>query len=288
MTDLEIYDAPDEGGKDYIVQIRIRNGPLLRAMRMRGFKTISEFARACGYTNKTQPATGLSPYFSLRRAPIRKNGEWSPIVLRMAKVLRLPPDCLFPEQHLRQALAKSSGELEVSAEEVARLIAPQEPPSPVALVERHDTERVVSQALGTLTPREERIIRLRFGINCEDHGLKEAGERLGITRERVRQLEAKGMRKLKHPSRRLRSRLGIPKDRSDAWNDPIERKKLAHMPPIKFDDEVQPETPKTQTEQSEHFIIDGPYGPVKFPCDADFVQKKLNSSRMVSWSPSTA
>ena len=63
-------------------------------------------------------------------------------------------------------------------------------------------------ALATLTPREERIVRMRFGIGVpSDHTLQEVGQTFGVTRERIRQIEAKALRKLKHPtqSRLLRS-----------------------------------------------------------------------------------
>jgi DNA-directed RNA polymerase sigma subunit (sigma70/sigma32) len=53
-----------------------------------------------------------------------------------------------------------------------------------------------------LTPKEEKVIRMRFGIGVDrDHTLEEVGRHLFITRERVRQIEAKALRKLKHPSR---------------------------------------------------------------------------------------
>ncbi|MBO6037021.1 MAG: RNA polymerase sigma factor RpoD [Acetobacter sp.] len=69
---------------------------------------------------------------------------------------------------------------------------------------RETTARV----LGSLTPREERVLRMRFGIGMNtDHTLEEVGQQFNVTRERVRQIEAKALRKLKHPnrSRRLRS-----------------------------------------------------------------------------------
>src|SRR5499433_1743833 len=59
-----------------------------------------------------------------------------------------------------------------------------------------------TRTLALLTPREERIIRMRFGIGInKDHTLEEVGQRFSVTRERIRQIEAKALRKLKHPSR---------------------------------------------------------------------------------------
>jgi RNA polymerase primary sigma factor len=61
---------------------------------------------------------------------------------------------------------------------------------------------VTTKILSTLTPREERVLRMRFGIGMNtDHTLEEVGQQFSVTRERIRQIEAKALRKLKHPSR---------------------------------------------------------------------------------------
>ncbi len=73
---------------------------------------------------------------------------------------------------------------------------------------RETTTRV----LASLTPREERVLRMRFGIGMNtDHTLEEVGQQFNVTRERIRQIEAKALRKLKHPSRsrKLRSFLDV-------------------------------------------------------------------------------
>ena len=63
------------------------------------------------------------------------------------------------------------------------------------------------KVLATLTPREERVLRLRFGIGQnQDHTLEEVGQDFEVTRERIRQIEAKALRKLRHPSRSKRLR----------------------------------------------------------------------------------
>ena len=65
-----------------------------------------------------------------------------------------------------------------------------------------------TRVLASLTPREERILRMRFGIGMNtDHTLDEVGQQFSVTRERIRQIQAMALRKLKHPSRsrRLRS-----------------------------------------------------------------------------------
>lgn len=69
-------------------------------------------------------------------------------------------------------------------------------------------KETTTRVLSSLTPREERVLRMRFGIGMNtDHTLEEVGQQFSVTRERIRQIEAKALRKLKHPSRsrRLRS-----------------------------------------------------------------------------------
>jgi len=80
--------------------------------------------------------------------------------------------------------------------------------SPLEAATRYDLQRQISNTLGALTPREEKIIRKRFGIGeATDHTLEEVGQDFDVTRERIRQIEAKALRKLRHPSqsRKLRS-----------------------------------------------------------------------------------
>jgi RNA polymerase primary sigma factor len=63
-------------------------------------------------------------------------------------------------------------------------------------------QRLLAEALGELTPREQRVLRMRFGIGgVADHTLEEVGKEFGVTRERIRQIEAKALEKLRHPRR---------------------------------------------------------------------------------------
>jgi RNA polymerase primary sigma factor len=92
------------------------------------------------------------------------------------------------------------------------LIEDERTMSPVASAIAANLRRVTTETLGCLTPREEHIVRMRFGIGMNaDHTLEEVGKRFSVTRERIRQIEAKALRKLMHPSRsrRLRSFLDV-------------------------------------------------------------------------------
>ena len=79
---------------------------------------------------------------------------------------------------------------------------------PVDAAIQANLKETVTRVLASLTPREERVLRMRFGIGMNtDHTLEEVGQQFNVTRERIRQIEAKALRKLKHPSRsrKLRS-----------------------------------------------------------------------------------
>ncbi len=86
--------------------------------------------------------------------------------------------------------------------ELEDFIGDKNSPSPYSDAENKEISGYIKKVLGTLTPKEEKVIRMRFGIGVDrDHTLEEVGRHLTITRERVRQIEAKALRKLKHPSR---------------------------------------------------------------------------------------
>lgn len=185
----DIYDSFADDGKDYILQIKVKNGPLLRALRMRGFKNVRRFCAETGCCESM-----LGKYLSLQSTPLNSRGDWKASALALARHLRLPPDALFPEQHLDRALAKASGEVEVSRAEIAALVEHNDPD------EAENRERLalaVEGALGRLSPREERVLRLRNGFNGEPKTLKEVGKALGVQQERVRQIEAKALRRMR-------------------------------------------------------------------------------------------
>ncbi len=101
-------------------------------------------------------------------------------------------------------------ETPVGAEEESQLgdfIEDQAQESPAEEVINLNLRAQTAQVLKTLTPREERVIRMRFGLeDGSEHTLEEVGQSFAVTRERIRQIEAKALRKLRHPSRSKRLR----------------------------------------------------------------------------------
>jgi RNA polymerase primary sigma factor len=73
---------------------------------------------------------------------------------------------------------------------------------PIDAAIQSELRETTTRVLASVTPREERVLRMRFGIGTnKEHTLEEVGQQFSVTRERIRQIEAKAIRKLKHPSR---------------------------------------------------------------------------------------
>jgi len=132
-----------------------------------------------------------------------------PVPEELAKRLSMPLDKI--RKVMKIAKEPISLEAPVGDEEDSSLgdfIADENALQPLDMAIHTNLKETCTKILSSLTPREERVLRMRFGIGMNtDHTLEEVGKQFNVTRERIRQIEAKALRKLKHPSRskRLRS-----------------------------------------------------------------------------------
>jgi RNA polymerase primary sigma factor len=121
----------------------------------------------------------------------------------LAKKLHMPPEKV---RHIlkinKEPLSLETPIGEEGDSQLGDLIEDQSAIQPIdAMIQSHLRE-TASRALASLTPREERIVRMRFGLGMNsDHTLEEVGQQFSVTRERIRQIEAKALRKLRHPNR---------------------------------------------------------------------------------------
>ena len=85
--------------------------------------------------------------------------------------------------------------------------------SPIEAATNEGLSEATNDVLSTLTPREAKVLRMRFGISMNtDHTLEEVGKQFDVTRERIRQIEAKALRKLRHPTRSEQLRSFLDQD----------------------------------------------------------------------------
>jgi len=181
--------------KDFNVVVKVRNNKLLTAMRAAGYDSVQSLSRATGIY-----AIALYDYLNLK-TPAMQGGEFNHKVKKLAEFLNVNPFDLFPFQFLEDSLQKNTIERDYDEAEVKCLIGTEET-NPEVLAISSERDAVLTEIIGTLTPREERVIRMRFGLGGGDtYTYEEAGKVFGITRERIRQIEAKAIRKMKHPKR---------------------------------------------------------------------------------------
>ena len=113
-------------------------------------------------------------------------------VSKVRRILRLMKQTLSLETPIGDDDESSLGDF----------IEDEKSPSPAEAAIESDLSDQTKRVLATLTPREERVLRMRFGVGeKQDYTLEEVGKVLGVTRERVRQIEAKAIRRLRHPTR---------------------------------------------------------------------------------------
>ncbi|NVN90463.1 MAG: RNA polymerase sigma factor RpoD [Desulfuromonadales bacterium] len=136
------------------------------------------------------------------RQLVQENGR-EPSPEEIAERMQLPLDKV--RKVLKIAKEPISLETPIGEEEDSHLgdfIEDKAVISPIEAVIKANLSEQTSRVLSTLTPREEKVLRMRFGIGEKsDHTLEEVGQDFAVTRERIRQIEAKALRKLRHPSR---------------------------------------------------------------------------------------
>jgi RNA polymerase sigma factor (sigma-70 family) len=188
----------------YLVKISIRNNLIIKAIHKAGYRNVSQFCEQNGM-GKTQ----LTSLISLKTPPLTQDGEFRDSAKALMGHLCALPTDLWTTEQLTMELRRNTSTKEVdlnamvaalgmNTEEALQLIAPSTPDED--LEEKEKTE-LVGEMLDTLTPREARVLRMRFGIGCAEHTLEEAGKKLRVTKERIRQMEMKALRKMQHPSR---------------------------------------------------------------------------------------
>ena len=187
---------------EYRVKVTVRNNLLLSAIEEAGYKSQSEFARAAGLN-----ATEVNSLVAMRKAPIGTDGAFIEPAKVIMEVLGACPTDLWTEEQLTTELRRNTVEKELSREAVMmalemncqNLVA-------IEAVEKHleedDFKRVMNDTLDSLTPRESKILRLRFGLDMDEECTSEKiGSMFDITKSRIGQIEAKALRKMRHPSR---------------------------------------------------------------------------------------
>jgi RNA polymerase sigma factor (sigma-70 family) len=194
----------DEPVNEYRIKVTVRNNLILNAIENAGYRSVSEFCRAVNL-----PKTALTELIAMRKPPLNQSGEFSEHAKALMEELCALPTDLWTSEQLTLKLKRNTAQRDVSsegmraalgmhAEEMLELMKPDAPDEAVL---KHEMVKLVEEQLESLSPRQALILRMRYGIGCEEHTFDEIGEKFDLTRERIRQIEAKALRLLKHPKR---------------------------------------------------------------------------------------
>ena len=180
--------------QDYRVKITIRNERLLAAMEGLGYKSVAEFSRNQGLNSNK-----VREIFSGKIPPLDKDGRPKDLTKEILELLDLTIEKAFTEKQLK-GFKKHTFEIKLEEEKLLQITNPAKNLE-VKVIEQ-DVKNKFSEIFSKyLTPREENVLRMRYGIGLDtDHTLEEVGLKFSVNRERIRQIEAKAIRKLKHPS----------------------------------------------------------------------------------------
>ena len=173
---------------EFRVSIKVRNNLLLTAIE-RSYKTVRLASEASGVA-----VTTVYALINMLLSPMDTQKQWRRSVLLLCDALGVLPDEIFAESQY-ESLATNRAEFNAGMNYIARLM---EVKTPLQLLEAKGSRDALNSLLKTLNPQEESVLRMRL---FDEITFEECGKQLGVTRGRVQQIEAKALRKLRHPKR---------------------------------------------------------------------------------------
>lgn len=194
-----------------LVQSRFKNRILFDAMAGRSVVKVAEESGVHCHT--------IYGLLSLSLSPVIKDGTYRPAAQKLADFFRMLPEDLFPASLYELNLPRVL-EREYSSEVILKRLTCREAmalpaPDGFKTIEEEERDAAIRKVLKTLTPREEKVLTMRFGLgeggssvySLANASLEDIAQALNVSRERIRQVEAKALRKLRHPSRTNKLRI---------------------------------------------------------------------------------
>ena len=181
---------------DYKLTLKVQNANLYRAIKEAGYKNVSDFAK----TEKIN-ATEIYNLMNFKISPVKSDGSFRSFVHTICEALGNLPEDLFSEDQMFMQVESNKIESFADKDEVMEL-AGRCTESLESSFFRGELSHYICKAMAGLTEREKRLLDFRFGLNgCDESTLEETGKNFGISAGRARQIEAKALRKLRHPSK---------------------------------------------------------------------------------------
>jgi len=187
---------------EYRIKISVRNNLILKAIEDAGYESVAHFCRSNNIN-----LVSMHNIVGLKMSPIGKKGEFCKVAKQTMEALCLCPTDLWTSEQLNMSISSNVREFSVEEDELFKIMTGGisdmlNGDDPEKQFLHADLKNDMGKAIASLTPREAEVLRLRFGLDDgEELTLEEASHRFDVTRERIRQIEVKALRKLRHPSR---------------------------------------------------------------------------------------
>jgi RNA polymerase sigma factor (sigma-70 family) len=210
--------------KEYLVEYRIKNGLLFNKIKETGCETITEFCEKYKFGK-----AAIGHFLNLQRTVFKKDGSLDKQAERLLELFQATPDELFPARQFNQKLLDSKKTFFADEEDLIQIdnLIGSEPEYNQFQIEEdlQDKEDLIArlmQGLDSLNPKERQVVKLYYGIDCQQMNFYQMAKMFGRTVESIRQKFQSGISKLQHPKRRLFIKTGekIIKT-SDNYNHPL-------------------------------------------------------------------
>ena len=188
--------------EEFNIKVTVRNNLVLTAITNSGYTNLAKFAK-----DNALSLGLLYDTINLKRPPMLQTGEFSPFAMELMEVLGACPTDLWTAEQLTMKLKKNISYRELGKDELQRCLQ-SSARSLIGLdyaeqeAEESQATKIMADVVDSLTPREAKVLKMHFGLDGEDeHTLEQIGKKMGVTRERIRGIEAKALSKMRHPSR---------------------------------------------------------------------------------------
>lgn len=176
------------------LEIKVRNGRLLQAMRDAGYYSGAALGRAAGIS------TGVAcDMLTLKRPPLDSKGNLRPAALAVCVALKKAPEDLWPPAHMDRPMSRRRAELFCDLGDLEKLCGEDYRAADMlqGVEDKIDAEQAIKRLLASTNRRESKVIERRFGFEGAEATLREIGDELGFSKDRAAQIQEKALRKMK-------------------------------------------------------------------------------------------
>lgn len=185
--------------KEYRLEIKVKNNVVIKRIEELGYESVPAFCR-----DKGQAYHVVNEIIGFKLPFYGKRGNISGSIIKLAEALSILPDHIYPPERREKPLLQNKYIVETEKADLMQ-IATGVRTDTLPLDDRkmlQDFAPTIHRVLDELTPRQKEVLDRRFGITSGyEETLEEVGVAMGVCGQRVRQIEAKAMRRMKHPER---------------------------------------------------------------------------------------